>query len=398
MFITVITAALSWYLHDVAYIIATKIAKKSFEGKDKGENHIFHQFIHYWIHYECVKVLVVFGIQPTIRSDIESWSPELHAVFTYFTSKTENSQYKVKAFEVLDTLFDHTDHNGYFSKVNIAGKQKFNHDPNPILNLVILSYLRQLQQLFYEVGDTVKQRDWNEYGRYFGTSKMTKDLKNLGMSKPNSRDRVLITDVSYFKPNEDRKDVITSLEEWAGRFLNPHITELNQETKTRLQRTEQPSTFDTFMLNTTDYSTTSSTKSASKQPITTIKLDVSPIKYKKKSTNSLMLALNGFFTTSIAAIETKQSSGKRRLTSEQINNYESTSEAASNFIALVNKVDHTQCESLDEIDTHLTKKLKTDYTKKDNSADNNSSDDSESSSGEEEGNTEIDDDNSSKEE
>jgi hypothetical protein len=304
----------------------------------------------------------------------------------------------VKAFEVLDTLFDHTDHNGYFSKVNIAGKQKFNHDPNPILNLVILSYLRQLQQLFYEVGDTVKQRDWNEYGRYFGTSKMTKDLKNLGMSKANSRDRVLITDVSYFKPNEDRKDVITSLEEWAGRFLNPHIAELNQETKTRLQRTEQPSTFDTFVLNTTDYSTTSSTKSASKQPITTIKLDVSPIKYKKKSTNSLMLALNGFFTTSIAAIETKQSSGKRRLTSEQINNYESTSEAASNFIALVNKVDHAQCESLDEIDTHLTKKLKTDYTKKDNSADNNSSDDSESSSGEEEGNTEIDDDNSSKEE
>ena len=58
-----------------------------------------------------------------------------------------------------------------------------------------------------------------------------------------------------------------------------------------------------------------------------------------------MLALNGFFTTSIAAIETKQSSGKRRLTSEQKNNYESTSEAASNFIALVNKVDHAQCES-----------------------------------------------------
>jgi hypothetical protein len=233
----------------------------------------------------------------------------------------------VKAFEVLDTLFNNTDHNGYFNKVNIAGKQKFNHDPIPILNLVILPYLRQLQQLFYAVGDTVIQRDWNEHGRYFGTSKTTKDLKNLGgMSTANSGDRVLITDVSYFKPDEDRKDVIPSLEEWAARLLKPHITELNQETRTRLRRAKQPSTFDKFVLSTIDYSTTSSTKPASKQPTTTIKLDVSPIKHKSKSTNSLMLALNGFFTTSIAAIETKQSSGKRRLSSEQQNNYASTSE------------------------------------------------------------------------
>jgi len=382
----------------VAYIIATKIAKKSFEGKDKGESNIFHQFIHYWIHYECVKVLVVFGMQPTIRSDINSWSPELHAVLMYFTSKTENSQYKATAFEVLDTLFDNTDHNGYFNKVNIAGKQILNHDPNPILIVVILSYLRQLQQLFYAVGDTVTLRDWNEHGRYFGTSKTTKDLRNIGMSKANSSERVLITDVSYFKPDENRKDVITSLEEWAARLLKPHITELNKETRTRLRRAKQPSTFNTFVLSNTDYSTSSSTKPASKQPITTTKLDVSPIKHKSKSRNSLLLALNSFFTTSIAAIETKQSSGKRRLSSEQQNNYESTSEAASNFIALVNKVDNAQCESLNEIDTHLTKKLKTDYTKKDNSEDDDSSDDSESSSSEDKEETDMDDDDSSNEE
>ena len=68
-------------------------------------------------------MLVVFGMQPTIRSDIKSWSPELHAVLMYFTSKTENFQYKATAFKVLDILFDNTDHNGYFNKVNIAGKQ-----------------------------------------------------------------------------------------------------------------------------------------------------------------------------------------------------------------------------------------------------------------------------------
>jgi hypothetical protein len=57
----------------------------------------------------------------------------------------------------ISTLFDNTDHIGYFNKVNIGSKQRFNHDPNPILNLVILSYLRQLQQLFYQVGEGVQE-------------------------------------------------------------------------------------------------------------------------------------------------------------------------------------------------------------------------------------------------
>jgi hypothetical protein len=56
------------------------------------------------------------------------------------------------------------------------------------------------------------------------------------MSKANSGDRVLITDVYYFKPDENRKDVITSLEEWAARLLKPNITEQNRETRKRLGR------------------------------------------------------------------------------------------------------------------------------------------------------------------
>ena len=39
------------------------------------------------------------------------------------------------------------------------------------------------------------------------------------MSKANIGNQVLITDVSYsyFKPDENRKDVITTLEEWTAR-------------------------------------------------------------------------------------------------------------------------------------------------------------------------------------
>ena len=230
----------------------------------------------------------------------------------------------------LFTLFDNTDHIGYFNKVNIGSKQRFNHDPNPILNLVILSYLRQLQQLFYQVGEGVQEWDWNDYGRY----KTTTDLKNLGMSKANSGNQVLITDVSYFyfKPDENRKDVITTLEEWTARLLKPNITEQNQETRKRLGRAKEPSTFVKFKLSTTNYSTKLSTKPASKQPNTSINLDVSPTKHKSKSADTLMLDLNSFFTTSIAAIETKKCSSKQRLSSEQLASYTSTSAAASSFI------------------------------------------------------------------
>jgi hypothetical protein len=48
-------------------------------------------------------------------------------------------------------------------------------------------------------------------------------------------------------------------------------------------------------------------------------------------------------------------------------------------------VDDTHFESLDEKNTHLTIKMKTEYTKKYNSEDDNSSDDNKSSSDEEEG-------------
>jgi hypothetical protein len=32
--------------------------------------------------------------------------------------------------------------------------------------------------------------------------------------------------VSYFKPNKERDDVVTSLEEWAVRLLKPDITDI----------------------------------------------------------------------------------------------------------------------------------------------------------------------------
>ena len=88
-----------------------------------------------------MKVLNVFNLQPKIRSDFATWSPDLFATFTYYLSNRSNNRHKDKATKTLDLLFDQTEHNG--------SKEKFKTLNNSSLYLLILTWLRQLEQYFY---------------------------------------------------------------------------------------------------------------------------------------------------------------------------------------------------------------------------------------------------------
>jgi hypothetical protein len=135
---------------------------------------------------------------------------------------------------------------------------------NPTLYLVILMWLWQLQQCFFEKSDLDPARDWSKYRWYYGTGSgfvpERSTLSNINMSTVNSETRIPATDVSSSKSNKDRTDVITSLEEWAARLLKPEITDLlkvskaDNNTKIRFQCTKTPTN---FMPTDTDYTTTS---------------------------------------------------------------------------------------------------------------------------------------------
>ena len=71
-----VAGGLPWYVYDAAQVIATKIAKKPFDGIDRGDSLVFQDFIQSWVGYKLVKVLNVFGLQPKIRSGLETWSPD----------------------------------------------------------------------------------------------------------------------------------------------------------------------------------------------------------------------------------------------------------------------------------------------------------------------------------
>ena len=84
---------------------------------------------------ECI------GLQPKIRSDLATWSPDLFATITYYLSNRSNDRHKDKATKMLDLLFDQTEHNSYFGKLNFESKEKFKTMNKSSLYLLILTWL-----------------------------------------------------------------------------------------------------------------------------------------------------------------------------------------------------------------------------------------------------------------
>ncbi len=74
-----------------------------------------------------------------------------------------------------------------------------------------------LQQCFYDYNEVNMTKDWNRHGCYCGTTtKVAQNaptLSNINMSQVRSEKKNIVLYLSYFKPNEDRKDVVASLEQ-----------------------------------------------------------------------------------------------------------------------------------------------------------------------------------------
>jgi hypothetical protein len=83
-----------------------------------------------------------------------------------------------------------------------------------------------------------------------------------------------VTDVSYFKPNKERPDIVTTLGEWAARLMKLDITDImkvskaDSDTKRRFQGTKIPTNFQ--LIGT--YCTTTGNNVCDKNPPTTASL------------------------------------------------------------------------------------------------------------------------------
>ncbi len=64
--------------------------------------------------------------------------------------QTWEAELKDNATQILDMIFNDSLHSGHWSKVQFGTKQKFLQRNNTTLSLVILTWLRQLQQFFLD--------------------------------------------------------------------------------------------------------------------------------------------------------------------------------------------------------------------------------------------------------
>jgi hypothetical protein len=113
---------------------------------------------------------------------------------------------------------------------------------NITLPFVVLTWSRQLQEYFYEIGDTNEDGNWNTHGKYAPVKDRheTREfpLDNMHMMKANSTAVAKITSVQWIKPgSKNAKKVVKSLKEWAAKILcqdNDYVQNLantDEETK-----------------------------------------------------------------------------------------------------------------------------------------------------------------------
>jgi hypothetical protein len=96
---------------------------------------------------------------------------DLHAIFKYYSNKSGDKKHLDKATKLVDILFYQTDHFSYFTKLSFGSRMKFDRNSgNPIVFLVVLTWMRQLHKFFYELKEEDKASDWNNLGRYWGTT------------------------------------------------------------------------------------------------------------------------------------------------------------------------------------------------------------------------------------
>jgi hypothetical protein len=164
----------------------------------------------------------------------------LFATFTYLSDRT-NNKHREKATKTLDLLFvfDRTDHNSHFGKLNLGSKAKFKTLNNSSLYLLILTWLRQLQEYFYNFeGGGGSASDWNKYGKYYCTPTPMKDapLANINMAQKNG-ERTAVINVKIFEPDH-RDGVCVSLEEWAARIFKPNSAGILRDAKLECKNTK----------------------------------------------------------------------------------------------------------------------------------------------------------------
>ena len=237
---------MSWYIKDVSFILAHHLSKlplsyvtKDTKTKDRGKHATYEEMIQTWVTYEVVKVLYLFGLNPTHRSNLEEIAPDIERYIVYIESnilddddddEDEESHQGIK--NIHEIIFKHTQHSGIFEKCTFASwtEVKWKEDVKYMIPFLLLTWLRHLQQYFKSKKN--EKCTWAENGNYqphvtLSKGESSNPLAIVYLSKPGTKKPFKIKSYDHIKPYEPQKIkdmtnvLIPSFEEWAMLLLTP---------------------------------------------------------------------------------------------------------------------------------------------------------------------------------
>ena len=311
---------------------------------------MFEHIIHSWVGYELVKVLLKYGLSPSVRSDLKDWSEDLFELFAYFGEKQRDTTKRPTT--QLTILFDNTEHCSYFEKLPFGKKNRFEKMDNTTIPLVILTWLRQLQEHVFKLPDHSSQADWSDLGRYYAqpTSKaVKKGVNHVHMANATStvvHNMKSFADIKPKKKGKGTDKVVRSLFEWADRILcrnNEYVedivTQSIKEGKTSIQKNYA-------MKKRENFNRAVQGETRQEDEIE----EITPETQKRKSQEELLIVVSDFIMAEI-----KKLSKAKKPNQDSIN---SANRAAACLVRYVNTVELQAFESIQEMREDMVEKAK----------------------------------------
>ena len=210
---------------NASYVLGNKIAKnRESQFNDLGKPQFFYEVVQSWVSFELVQVLQKFGLSPKFKTNLDTWSKDIHCVVQFMKKSQQQDHEKKRAQVCLDILFHpkKTEHYGSFIRCEHGTKMNFEKMTNFAIPLVILTWHQMIQEYFWKNG----KKTFFEYGNYMPRKqRFPKDAIDLYMIDGDGQETNIKT-FDMIRPTaaaDVSQHACLSLLEWAYYLLEPHI-------------------------------------------------------------------------------------------------------------------------------------------------------------------------------
>jgi hypothetical protein len=119
-----------------------------------------------WVTYELFKVIYIFRLIPSPTESLSNFAPEIDTYIAYLRMDDEDNEHQDDATAIHELLMRQTLHTGVFHKCSFAKVETpvWNNDVKYMIPIVILTWLRQLEEYFFQY----EQETWAVLGDYLG--------------------------------------------------------------------------------------------------------------------------------------------------------------------------------------------------------------------------------------